>query len=248
MHNTFFIMVLLAYVAALAAARSRTEAPTIEQLEAQIEQAQQAAAKKATLVIKTDTRCQLSINGEDRGQLEAQATQRLLVDPGEQLIECVGNDHRVDQTETVVAGHQYVVQLVLPPLAAPERFERVTGGVKDNEQNLIWAVRDNGIDTNWNNATQYCASLGSGWALPSSMALESMYDASGKYPVRYVYSDTTYTINPATPLIKFTGKSYWTNERDNSSAAWQVNLKDGDRLLFPVFIPPLGNRALCVRS
>ena len=279
MRSALLIAILLAFVATNAAAQSGSDAPTIEQVEAQIKQAEQAlaqkakqaeaarqteinrqaqikrdaaavtereqAAKKATLVIKTDTTCQLSINGEDRGTLEAQATKRLPVDPGEQLIECVGADRRVEQTETVEAGRQSVVQLALPPPAPPERFERVSEGIKDNEQNLIWAESDNGSNINWNDATRYCSSLGSGWALPSSVALQSMYDASGKYPATNVYSGTTYTVKPATPLIKFTGAGYWTNEQNGSSEAWNVLLGAGFRYSYPVDFPDV-MRALCV--
>ncbi len=201
------------------------------------------AAKKSTLVIKTDTTCQLAIKGEDRGTLEAQANQRLPVEPGKQLIECVSENRRVEQTETVGAGRQSVVQLALPP---PARFEPVSEGVKDNKQNLIWAEHDNGSDINWTNATQYCSGLGSGWTLPSSAALLSMYDASGKYPVPYVYWGTTTAAKPATALINFTGMIYWTSEQNGASEAWGVFLIDGSRFSFPVTFTD-GERALCVR-
>ena len=300
MRNALLILILLISASDFAAAQSGTAAPTIEQVEAQIKQAEQAAAekarqvnaarqaeinrqaqikrdaaavtereqaakraqqqaakvladaaaaeaaKKATLVIKTDTTCQLSINGEDRGTLEAQVTQRLPVDPGEQLIECVGAETRVEQTATVEGGRQAVVQLALPPPAQPERFERVTEGVKDNEQNLIWAERDNGSDINWTNATQYCASLGSGWTLPSSVALQSMYDASGKNTVPLNYNGTNYSIKVATSLINFTGGGYWTSEQNGSSEAWNVLLVNGTRNSYPVDFTT-GTRALCVR-
>ena len=127
-----------------------------------------------------------------------------------------------------------------------KRFERVSEGIKDNEQNFIWAERDNGSDINWMNATQYCSGLGSGWTLPSSTALLSMYDASGKYPAPYVYSGTTFTVKPATPLIKFAGGWYWTNEQNGASEAWFVDLDNGNRESGPVD-DPYGGRALCVR-
>ncbi len=301
MRDALLTMVLLAFVATnAAAAQSSSDAPTIEQVEAQIKQAEQAAAekakqvnaarqaeinrqaqlkrdaaavtereqaakraqqqaakvladaaaaasaKKATLVIKTDTTCQLSINGEDRGTLEAQATHRLPIDPGEQLIECVGAETRVEQTETVEAGRQSVVQLTLPPPAPPERFKRVSEGVKDNEQNLIWAERDNGSDINWTNATQYCSGLGSGWTLPSTGNLQSMYDASGKKTILLNYQGTNYSIKVATPLINFTGGGYWTNEQNGASEAWFVHLADGTWDSFTVALTFSG-RALCVR-
>ena len=131
-----------------------------------------------------------------------------------------------------------------PPTS--ERFERVADGVKDNEQNLIWAERDNGSDINWTNATQYCASLGSGWTLPSSVALQSMYDDSGKNTIPINYKGTNYSIYVATPLINFTGGGYWTNEQNGASEAWVVNLVDGARYSVTVDDPDV-LRALCVR-
>ena len=126
------------------------------------------------------------------------------------------------------------------------RFERVAEGVEDNELKLIWAERDNGSDINWTNATQYCSGLGSGWTLPSSDALSSMYDANGKYPVPYVYNGTTYIAKPATPLIKITGQWYWTNEQNGSSGAWGVVLDGGGRYSGAV-VNTYYARALCVR-
>jgi hypothetical protein len=199
---------------------------------------------RATLVIKTDTRCQLSINGVSHGWLEVQSTLRAPVEPGEQLIECAGDNRRVEQTEIVEASRQEVVQLVLPPKL---RFQRVAEGVSDNEQNLIWAQADNGSDINWNDATEYCSSLGSGWTLPSSAALVSMYDATGKFPVSYAYASNL-TARPATTLIKISGLAYWSREQDRyaSSKAWSVSLRDGTGLSYPIDFPP-AMRALCVR-
>jgi hypothetical protein len=236
------MMALLAFVATSVAAQSSTDVPTIEELEARIKQAEQAAVGKATLVIRTNTTCELSINGEDHGRLDAQATKRLPVDPGEQLIECVGDDRRVEQTETVEARRQLMLKLTLPP----PRFERVAGGVKDNQQNLIWAERDNASDINWANATQYCASLGIGWGLPSIVNLRSMYVASAKYSVPHVLGGTTYKVKPATPLIKWTGMWYWTNEQNGSSEVWRVSLINGDRYSITVGYTDYA-RALCVR-
>lgn len=258
----------------VAAAHAQSPAPTIEEVEAQIkaEEAKQAAAAKtareaqsrreaeasrkaeaaaaqaaaqqATLIIKTDTRCQLSINGEGRGWLEAASAQRTQVSPGEQLIECAGAGRRVEQTVSVDAGKQAVVQLALP---APERFERVSEGVRDNVQNLIWASSDNGSDINWGNAGAYCASKGAGWSLPTVAALQSLYDAAGKYPQSWrAYDGTAYTLKPATPLILISSCCFWSNEQNGASEAWFVGLLSGGRLAHTVGYAP-GRRALCVR-
>ena len=229
MRNALLTLILLIFAGNFAAAQSGSDAPTIEQVEAQIKQFEQAAAEKAKQV---NAARQAEINRQAQIKRDAAAVAE--------------REQAAEQTETVEAGRQSVVQLSLPPPAPPERFERVTEGVKDNEQNLIWAERDNGSDINWTNATQYCSGLGSGWTLPSTRNLESMYDASRKYPVSYVYDDETYTVRPATPLIKFTGGGYWTNRQNGASEAWFVDLTLGVRYSYPVAFPDAG-RALCVR-
>ena len=229
MCNALLTLILLIFSGNFAAAQSGNDAPTIEQVEAQIKQFEQAAAEKAK---QAEAARQAEINRQAQIKRDAAAvTER---------------EQAAEQTETVEAGRKSVVQLSLPPPAPPERFERVTEGVKDNEQNLIWAERDNGSDINWNDATQYCSGLGSGWTLPSTVNLQSMYDASGKYPVPHVYSGTTYTVKPATPLIKFTGGGYWTNEQNGASGAWVVGLGSGSRVSYSVDYTDF-TRALCVR-
>jgi hypothetical protein len=221
-------------------ARVKREAEAAREREAA---AAQAAAQQATLIIKTDTRCQLSINGEGRGWLEAASAQRTQVSPGEQLIECAGAGRRVEQTVSVDAGKQAVVQLALP---APERFERVSEGVRDNVQNLIWASSDNGSDINWGNAGAYCASKGAGWSLPTVAALQSLYDAAGKYPQSWTYDGTAYTLKPATPLILISSCCFWSNEQNGASVAWFVSLGSGLRYAHTVGFAGYG-RALCGR-
>lgn len=36
------------------------------------------------------------------------------------------------------------------------RFEKVTDGVLDHEQGVVWAANDNGANINWTDAEQYC--------------------------------------------------------------------------------------------
>ena len=128
-----------------------------------------------------------------------------------------------------------------------ERFERVAEGVRDNEQNLIWAERDNGSDINWTDAGQYCAARGAGWSLPMTAALQSLYDASGKYPQVWIYKGDSYTLKPSTPLIGITSCCFWSNEQNGNSEAWYVSLLAGHR-----YATPVGHgthaRALCVRE
>jgi hypothetical protein len=119
-----------------AAPPSATAEPDLDALTRRIESAKAEAAKKeqaraaeaarlaaakqqATLVIKADADCQLTVNGEGKGKLTANQTQSIDVKPGDQLIECVttdGTSAYAQETKTVAAGAQAVV--VLSPTAA----------------------------------------------------------------------------------------------------------------------------------
>lgn len=205
-----------------------------------------AQAQKSTMIVKSDTRCELSVNGESVGWLDADATRQVKVNAGEQLIECdAGDGRKVEQTEEIDTGKQSVVRLTLPSL---ERFTKVADGIADRDQQLVWASADNGSDINWGDAGRYCAAKGSGWTLPSVAALQSLYDASGTHGFSWTgpQSGTVYTIKPATPLIRLSSCCFWSNEANGSSEAWSVVLNGGDRGSGPVD-GATNNRALCVR-
>ena len=207
-----------------------------------------AQAQKSTMIVKSDTRCELSVNGESVGWLDADATRQVKVNAGEQLIECdAGDGRKVEQTEEIDSGKQSVVRLTLPSL---ERFTKVADGIADRDQQLVWASADNGSDINWGDAGRYCAAKGSGWTLPSVAALQSLYDASGTHrrDWKMTYNGTTYNVfaKPATPLIQISSGGFWSNEADGSSEAWVVSLSLGLRGSYSVGVAS-GRRALCVR-
>ena len=122
------------------------------------------------------------------------------------------------------------------------QFQSVSDGVLDRGQNVVWAAADNGGDINWPDATAYCRSLGPGWGLPSVSQLQSLYARDTPFS----QTVSGYTIYPATNLIRFTGRWYWSSEAQGSSHAWIVNLVGGNRYSLR---QSDGNfsRALCVR-
>ena len=198
-----------------------------------------AQAKMGTLVIKADRDCELSVNGASKGKLRAEQTATVDVKSGEQLIECVSEDRqRVEVTQRVPAGEQVVVRLTVRP---PERFEAVADGVKDHEQNLIWASADNGSSVDWSAARNYCEMLGSGWALPTVAQLKALYDSSGTL----TQSCGQWTCK-ATPLIRLSSTWFWSSEPNGSSEAWDVDLNGGNRNSLTVGYAVTA-RALCVR-
>lgn len=132
-----------------------------------------------------------------------------------------------------------------PAVAAKKRFERVAEGIKDRVQNVIWAQADNGGNIGWIDAKKHCAGMGKTWKLPSGADLQSLYDPSGKHPLKLDFNGTEYVLKPATLLIKFSGGGYWSNEK-NEHGVWGVNLANGTRYTFR-FDAVNFTRALCVR-
>jgi formylglycine-generating enzyme required for sulfatase activity len=103
-----------------------------------------------------------------------------------------------------------------------------------------WADSDNGANIDWNEATRYCASKGSGWRLPTVAELQGNYAAGqptpcGPYECR-VASKSRLTV-----------PWFWSNERKGSSEAWYVNLGNGTLAAVQVDGWLNSQRALCVR-
>lgn len=212
------------------------------------EASHRADASRATMVIKVNGDCALSVNGDSLGRLTADKTRTVKVNAGEQLIECDAADgQRIETTERIAAGEQKVFRLSLSrgvasgsETSSDERFSAVADGVRDVQQNVIWAPRDNGANVNWDQATRYCSGLGSGWTLPAVAQLKSLIDPL--YRNRKAVAGGT--ISLATTMIDLTGGNFWSSEKD-SSQAWLVSLIIG----WGSAAVSTGNpgRALCVR-
>jgi biopolymer transport protein ExbD len=270
-----------------AAPPSATAEPDLDALTRRIESAKAEAAKKeqaraaeaarlaaakqqATLVIKADADCQLTVNGEGKGKLTANQTQSIDVKPGDQLIECVttdGTSAYAQETKTVAAGAQAVV--VLSPTAAiaarqQEAQQRAAaesaarnpgnlgfvdlgGGIlKDTKTGLEWTQSDNGRDIDWNGARNHCAARGGSWRLPSVAELQAIYDANVPSPkVCWHHIVASYTCK-VSPLFNLTGPGYWSDEASGSANAFGVSLAYGNRL-FSLVGNADGYRTLCVR-
>jgi serine/threonine protein kinase len=127
--------------------------------------------------------------------------------------------------------------------AKPYMLVEAGGGVLlQPKTGLEWTQSDNGSDINWGSAGAYCAGKGSGWRLPSSAELQSLYDASGAVSTS-CGSDTCWV----SPLFRLTGPVGWSSEADAASEAWGVYLVNGDRYSGSASIK-FNARALCVRG
>jgi formylglycine-generating enzyme required for sulfatase activity len=131
-------------------------------------------------------------------------------------------------------GFRVARMLDQSPAAKPDppKIEAATDGQE-------WADSDNGSDINWNEATQYCASKGSGWRLPTVAELQASYRSGQSTPCG------SYQCKVASKS-RLTGPAFWTNERDDSTEAWAVSLYVGKRGRSSVEDRTL-KRALCVR-
>lgn len=101
-----------------------------------------------------------------------------------------------------------------------------------------WQQADNGYKVNWLEAQDYCASLGSGWALPSMRELASLY-GGGETRCGTVICNVS-------PQLKLTGGWFWTRDTDGSRKAWMMSLHNGAEFSTEVHLSPNG-RALCVQ-
>ena len=94
------------------------------------------------------------------------------------------------------------------------------GTVLDTRTNLMWAAKDNGKDSNWYDAKQYCENYRGGgytdWRLPTGDELAGLYvyDAAKTYK-----SDCGYHVH-LTELIRLTCTAPWASETRGSEAAF----------------------------
>jgi hypothetical protein len=111
---------------------------------------------------------------------------------------------------------------------------------KDDATGLLWAVKDNGSDVNWNQANNYCRNLGTeghrDWRLPTLKELQTVYDKKQSKMFR------------AKGPIELTSETMWA-EATGSGEAWSLNFLNGGTSL----LPTMGGcsakgRALCVRK
>ena len=137
-----------------------------------------------------------------------------------------------DAGATGVPNKKVVTEPTRRTLTAPE------GTWIDPDTNLMWIVKDNGQDINWNEAIEYAKNLRSGgysdWRLPTIEQLKGLYDPKngGKYNVK----------RP----VELTGYWVWSSESNGSGSALGFIFGFGVRYSGPVGASGVG-RALCVR-
>jgi hypothetical protein len=133
-----------------------------------------------------------------------------------------------------------MLMFLLYPVAQLAICQDSGGTWKDDATGLMWSVRDNGADTNWVQANNYCENLTLGgltdWRLPTLKELETIYDKR--------LSKELKSKNP----IELKGENMWAESNDSGNA-WVFSFLNGGTSLLPTGGGCGGTgRALCVRQ
>jgi len=202
------------------------------------------AHAQATLMIRADAACMLSVNGAAQGQLAAEIAKPMEVETGEPWIACKTAQGTVSRKISIESGTQSKEVELRPSLLS--RFSAPGDGtVLDSQSGLQWGQRDNGEDVNWSSARDYCAALkpsGGGWRLPSMQELEGVYDKSAALTTGC--GEVTCNVSP---LFHLSGHWYWSNQSASASETLLFNLSGGPGSRFTVSDAAF-RRALCVRQ
>ncbi len=165
--------------------------------------ARTASVRDTRLVVESDHPCQLRIDGREQGEVAPGKSLHLNLDLDEVFVECQSErfqDLRHEEVYALPKLDRAVLSIVFgdavrdaeEKLARQQtRFQSRSDGVFDKQQGLVWARAESDKALNWQQAHDYCPSLGSGWQLPSVAQLESLahQDAPLDFGVQYQWSN-----------------------------------------------------------
>jgi hypothetical protein len=198
-------------------------------------------AQTASVSVRTDLECRLSVDGKPQGVLKPGDELRLNVPVGEHKMGAVpaaGGGAWEQSIEVKEQGDQIIH---IPLRAAVLRAEMdLLGYWVDPKTRLMWAASDNGSSVSWRQAERYCLMLNlSGfhdWRLPSIENLQGIYGGAS--------NDRGYRV--VSPL-KLTGWEWSSSPGKEPGEGWALDFGDGGRA--SVIAGDGGpNRALCVRQ
>lgn len=214
------------------------------------EEAPPSPKAAATLLVKVDEACELSVNGGAARKVAAGETARLPVQElGDQFLEAKAADGLVwSQVVTVLERGQRFVETGLAGLRVKRDAERAAERKAKEERerltivrgSLRWLRRDNGSEVDWHQAKAYCDGLSleghDDWRLPTIQELRTVHDprANGRFKL--------------VSGIELTGCCPWSSTMYDSSSAWFVEFFEGESNAQRLGSTHLAGRALCVRS
>jgi hypothetical protein len=199
-----------------------------------------ASAQTASLVIRSDVDCRVTLDGESRGVLQTGDDLRVNLPLGEHHLEAVPVAGGPRWTDTVYLVDPAEKAVNIPLRAAMARAEAQSRGywVDPNTQ-LMWAAADSGSAVTFSEAVYYCRTLSlaghKDWVLPPIDDLQKLFggpaDAGGFH-----------ILGP----IKLTGWAWSSSPGKEPGEEWALDFGDGGRASLVMGDSGL-NRALCVR-
>jgi hypothetical protein len=231
-----------------------------------------ARAGSTSLLVTCDLACTWSLDGDVKGTLDADGSTKAKVDVGQHKVIGVTADglDKFSTTADAKAGTQTLVSIALKavhdarvkPVPAPGVKPVPDPGVRpgadpaiaagqvwvDSQSHLMWATKDNGKNSSWRQAADFCASLQTGghsdWRLATIDELHTLYDPSVNIQgIGETGGPVTWHIKGN---IRLTGWEWSQSQADAVGQAWGLSLITGKRLAGRVG-DNIGNRALCVR-
>jgi hypothetical protein len=199
-----------------------------------------ASAQTASLVIRTDVECRVTVDGESKGILKPGDDLRVNLPLGEHHLEAVPVAGGPHWTDTVYLVDPVEKPVNIPLRATMARSEAQSRGywVDPNTQ-LMWAASDNGSAVTFSEALYYCRNLTlaghKDWALPSIDDLQKLFGGPAD-------NGGFHILGP----IKVTGWAWSSSPGKDPGEEWALDFGDGGRASLVMGDSGL-NRALCVR-
>jgi hypothetical protein len=188
-----------------------------------------------------DVGAEVSVNGKFRGECPldiqvAPGTLKLRVEKKDSSYERIF-EQEIRMGDGVVKKVEAILSRRLNAEGQRREDQRMAEEAAHPHQ---WADADNGADINWNEATQYCTSKGSGWRLPTSAELQASSQSGHSTPC----GAWTCKVSSNSRL---TSAFFWSSEPNGSAEAWLVSLFNGNRAAIRAESRG-ATRALCVRQ
>jgi hypothetical protein len=192
-----------------------------------------ALCQGSHLLIHTDARCRLTVDGKTQHTLTPDRALRLKLSPGE---------HRLEAVPTL-GGAKWVKTIALTTADTHQELTISLGATLgywiDPATKLMWTAVDNGAGLSWSQAIRYCRELTlagfKDWTLPSIDDLQQVSESAA--------NENGYRIRGP---IKLSGWQWSATPGQQAGEGWALDFGDGGRASVPAGDSGL-NRALCVR-
>jgi hypothetical protein len=197
-------------------------------------------AQDASLVIRTDRECRLTIDGQPRGVVKPGVGLPVNLSPGEHRVEAVPAPEGIRWEGPATATQAGQQDFSIPMQTAVSRVEAQRRGYwVAPDTGIIWAAKDNASGVSWTQASNYCRALSAGgykdWMLPAIDDLQHFFGGDADQNGRHI----------AGPIV-LTGWAWSASPGREPGERWAFDFGDGGRASAVMGDSGL-NRALCMR-